>query len=112
MQQVVLRGFEQRSDPVPLRYGGPDYFAEVGSIDLPPIAIDLIRRNKLGVSPGSAVYVRASFASLLFEEMSAVFLLLAAIFIGTLAQANIPLTVIICIAYVSLVLALAIRRFR
>jgi hypothetical protein len=112
VRRVVLRGLEKRQDPLPQHSNMPDYFAEVGSVDLPSIALDLASRRALGVSAGSAVYVRPAFRSALLVEVSSVFLLLAAALVGTIAQSNWALGIAICILYLSIVIVMAASRFR
>ena len=112
-----FRALEIRADglatvPLRLRGGGPNFLDLVGSIDLPPVAMDKVRRDAIGVTADSPVYVRPALGSLLARELSSVTLLLGAGVIGSLSASEVTLTIILVIAYLLVVAIATLRRLR
>lgn len=72
ISRVPLRALEERPHPSSfrrLRGREPDFFDEAGSVDLPAIRLDQIRRLELdGVRRGAAVYVRPSTGTIAAEH--------------------------------------------
>lgn len=117
IRRARFRALEMRSEvsvgaPVRLRGTGPNFLGLVGSIDLPQVAMDKVRRETVGASIDGPVYVRPAVGSLLAAEISAVTLLLGAGLIGTLATENTELAAVLVAGFLVLVVIQAIRRLR
>lgn len=112
LRKLKLRALPTRVEIPPLTQDAPDYFDETGSLDIPTIHLDLIRRRKLGVVQGSAVYVRPALSSVLLEELSSVLLLLAAGIVGGVATDTLWLSAALAVVYVVFVIWKTLRSFR
>ncbi|HEV3485061.1 MAG TPA: hypothetical protein VG106_06620, partial [Vicinamibacterales bacterium] len=82
------------------RLPGPDFSAEIGEDDVPTVALDLLRRQELGLLPGSAIYLRPAFSTMILKEAVALSLVLAGALVGALSADNMVLTSIIVCIYV------------
>lgn len=112
IRSLKLRALPKRVEIPPFTQDAPDFFEETGSLDLPTIHLDSIRRRKLGIVQGSAVYVRPSLVSVLLEELSSVLLLLAAGIVGGVATDALWLSGVLAVIYVVFVLWRTLRSFR
>ncbi|MFB9445495.1 hypothetical protein Dvina_19295 [Dactylosporangium vinaceum] len=92
--------------------GVPDNQQLVGDEDFPQISLDLATRERLGIVPGSAVYVRPAVSSLLAREFSSVsFILIAAVFSAAALQSA-ALAIVSASIYVLLAMFVAGVRLR
>lgn len=94
------------------RIGVPDIPSLVGQEDFPPIYIDVNARQKLGISPGSAVYVRPAVTNILAREFTAISLALIAAIAASSALKNVAVAVAATVLYVLFASLIAIRRLR
>lgn len=113
---VVLRGLVMRTQS-PLhvarsKTGVPDYQQLAGDEDFPAISIDLATRERLGVSPGAAVYLRPALSNLIGREFSTVSLLLLAAIFSATVLASPGWAVLLGGVYVLLTLILLAARLR
>ena len=88
------------------------YLEVVGSIDLPSCAMDKVRREAVGASLGSAVYIRPSLTAVASTELSALTLLLAAGVVGSLSAENVPLSIVFGALAVVFVVIRGLARLR
>jgi hypothetical protein len=110
--RIKLRGLPIREPLLPFTPDAPDYFDETGSLDLPIVQLDLIRRRALGLVQGSAVYVRPGLPSIVAAELTSVLLLLAAAIVGSISASSLWLSVVLVVVYLVFVLWMTVRKFR
>jgi hypothetical protein len=111
LSRAVVRGLEERGERLALG-GTPDILDIVGSVDLPAIAMDLATRDRLGISRGTAVYVRPAIGSILADEFTNISLVLLAATVGSIASNHVVITIIFIIVYVVLTIMYIGRRLR
>lgn len=112
IRRIKLRALPTRETLLPFTPDTPDYFDETGSLDLPIVQLDAIRRRTLGLVQGSPVYVRPALPSILASEVSSVLLLLAAAIVGTVSTETLWLSAVLVTVYVAFVLWTTLRKFR
>ena len=111
LSRAVVRGLEERGERLALG-GTPDILDIVGSVDLPAVAMDLATRERLGVSRGTAVYVRPAIGSILADEFTNISLVLLAGTVGSIATNHVAITIVLVTIYVVLTLMYIGRRLR
>jgi hypothetical protein len=111
LSRVVVRGLEERSERLALG-GTPDILDIVGSVDLPAIAMDLATRERLGVSRGTAVYVRPALGSILADEFTSLSFVLLAATVGSIVSNHVIITVVLITIYSVLTLMYIGRKLR
>ena len=92
--------------------GVPDYQQLVGDEDFPTISLDLISRERLGITPGSAVYLRPAVSSEIARQFATVSLALMAAVLSAAVLRNVELAVILGVLYVFLTIGIIARRLR
>ncbi len=96
----------------PLRGGAPDFFEEVGSVDLPMVRLDGRRQKELSVSRGSAVYIRPRVFDYLTRQASAVGLVFAGGIVAIVANDDLLVAILLISGLVALAMILALRGIR
>jgi len=112
IRRLGLRALQSRTETPAYTYDGPDFFDEAGGLDIPLITLDRVRRESLGLNPGSPVYVRPALGTALADELTSVSLLLLAGTVGALAADELALSLALIAAYVTFVAWRTLRRFR
>jgi hypothetical protein len=112
LRRVTARALEERDGRLPLISGVPDMLDIAGSVDLPIAALDFAMRQELGISRGSAVYVRPSIVSVITEEFSSVSLVLMAATLGSLVTDKLIISAVLALIYIVLAMLYVLRRLR
>jgi hypothetical protein len=92
--------------------GVPDNQQLVGDEDFPQISLDLATRQRLGVVPGAAVYVRPAVSSLLGREFTSVSLILIAAIFSAAALQSMILALVSASIYLVLTVFIVGARLR
>ena len=112
MTRLSTRVLVDRGDDTSRKTGVPTLTTHTGAPDLPSVFLDLNARQALGVSLGSAVYVRPSLGSALtgrFTEVGAVLLLS---FVSATMLNDVVVAVIAGVLFTLLSTLIILKRFR
>jgi hypothetical protein len=113
LHALVDRGsLDDPRHEVKVKTGVPNFDNITGWSDLPFVAIDLEARLRLGISPGTAVYVRPAFSGLVAREFMSISVVLLAATFSAAALQNVALAVISVAVYVFLSGMVLVQRLR
>jgi hypothetical protein len=92
--------------------GVPSFQELVGDEDFPTISLDLATRLRLGISPGTAVYLRPSVSSELARQFTSVSLALLATIVAAALLRSLELALAMAVLYIVLSIFVIARRMR
>jgi hypothetical protein len=114
LSKITLRALEDREghERWTIATAVPSFTDIVGLPDLPFVAIDLEARMRLGITPGSPLYVRPAFSSVIVAEFTSISLVLLAAIFSAAALQSLGLALILIAVYLTVTTLILVQRFR
>jgi hypothetical protein len=117
LTSIELRALLDRDHPscnnvIPNGRGLMSIPDRVGQNDLPMVAIDLNARNRLGITAGSAVYIRPAISSAFAGEITGITAVTLTAMLSAAALQNITIALFIAAFYTALLLVVLLNRFK